>query len=326
MREFCRVLIRRVAALFRRRRLDEDLDAELRSHVEMAVEQNVGKGMSPEEARREALRSFGGVEQTKEVYRDRRGLPLIETTLHDVRFGFRMLRRSPGFSILVILCLTLGIGANAAVFSWVEGVLFRPYPLVSHQERLLAITGTSLGDNSPTPLSWPDFLDLQKNCKLMDTFFVSKIMGITLGIGDRDEVVTGSIVSANYLDALGVRPILGRGFEPGEDSGRNAHPVTVISYQLWKDRFNGDPQIIGKTQRLNGVMHTIVGVAPEGFYGTFVGWAMKFWVPVSMEEIFEAGGYKLEDRDARWIESYVRLKPGVTREQAQEEISAVAKR
>src|SRR5579864_7523874 len=326
MREFCRVLIRRVAALFRRRHLDEDLDAELRSHVEMAVERNMRKGMSAEDARREALCSLGGVEQTKEVYRDRRGLPMIETTLQDARFGFRMLRRSPGFSILVILCLTLGIGANAAVFSWVEGVLFRPYPLVSHQERLLAITGTSLGDSSPTPLSWPDFVDLQKNCKLIDTFFVSKIMGITLGIGDRAEVVTGSIVSANYFDALGVRPILGRGFKPGEDSGRNAHPVTVISYQLWKDRFNGDPQIIGKTQRLNGVMHTIVGVAPEGFYGTFVGWAMKFWVPVSMEEIFEAGGYKLEDRDARWIESYVRLKPGVTREQAQEEISAVAKR
>ena len=326
MREFFRVLIRRVAALFRRRDLDEDLDAELRSHVEMAVERNMRGGMSAEDARREALCSLGGVEQTKEVYRDRRGLRMIETTLQDVRFGFRMLRRSPGFSILVILCLTLGIGANAAVFSWVEGVLFRPYPLVSHQERLLALTGTSRADNSPTPLSWPDFLDLQKNCKLMDTFFVSKIMGITLGIGDRAEVVTGSIVSANYFDALGVRPILGRGFEPGEDSGRNAHPVTVISYQLWQDRFNGDPQIIGKTQRLNGVMHTIVGVAPQGFYGTFVGWAMKFWVPVSMEEIFEAGGYKLEDRDARWIESYVRMKPGVTREQAQEEISAVAKR
>src|SRR6185437_9755964 len=326
MREFFRVLIRRVAALFRRRDLDEDLDAELRSHVEMAAERNMRKGMSAEDARREALCSLGGVEQTKEVYRDQRGLRMIETTLQDVRFGFRMLRRSPGFSILVILCLTLGIGANAAVFSWVEGVLFRPYPLVSHQERLLAITGTSRADNSRTAVSWPDFVDLQKNCKLMDTFFVSKIMGITLGIGDRAEPAIGSIVSANYFDALGVRPILGRGFEPGEDSGRNAHPVTVISYQLWQDRFNGDPQIIGKTQRLNGVMHTIVGVAPKGFYGTFVGWAMKFWVPVSMEEIFEAGGYKLEDRDARWIEGYVRLKPGVTREQAQEEISAVAKR
>jgi predicted permease len=151
-------------------------------------------------------------------------------------------------------------------------------------------------------------------------------MGTTLSIGDRAEVTTGSIVSANYFDAIGVRPILGRGFELGEDSGRNAHPVTVISYQLWQGRFKGDPQIIGKTQRLNNVLHTIVGVAPDGFYGTFVGWAMQFWVPASMEETFEAGGYKLEDRGARWIESYVRLKPGVTLSQAQQEISAVAKR
>src|SRR5207245_8871400 len=157
-------------------------------------------------------------------------------------------------------------------------------------------------------------------------FFVSKIMGTTLSIGDRAQVATGSIVSSNYFPALGVHPILGRAFEPNEDVGRGAHPVTVISYQLWKGRFKGDPQIIGKTQRLNGVMHTIVGVAPEGFYGTFVGWAMQFWVPASMEENFEAGGYKLEDRGARWIESYVRLKPGVTLSQAQQEISAVAKR
>src|SRR5260370_3483280 len=125
---------------------------------------------------------------------------------------------------------------------------------------------------------------------------------------------------------MGVHPILGRGFEPGEDVGRNAHPVTVISYQLWQRRFKGDSQIIGKTQRLNNVLHTIVGVAPQVFYGTFVGWAMQFWVPASMEETFEAGGYKLEDRGARWIEAYVRLKPGVTLAQAQQEISAVAKR
>ena len=155
---------------------------------------------------------------------------------------------------------------------------------------------------------------------------MSKITGTTLSIGDRAERTTGSIVSANYFDAIGVHPILGRGFEAGEDTGRSAHPVAVISYQLWQGRFKGDPQIVGKTQRLNGVVHTIVGVAPEGFYGTFVGWGMQFWVPASMEDIFEAGGYKLEDRGARWIEAYVRLKPGVTREQAQAEISAVAKR
>src|SRR5437879_2334762 len=151
-------------------------------------------------------------------------------------------------------------------------------------------------------------------------------MGTTLSVGDRAERMTGSIVSANYFDAIGVHPIRGRGFEPGEDVERNAHPVTVISYQLWKGKYKGDPQIIGKTERLNGVIHTIVGVEPEGFYGTFVGWAMQFWVPASMEEIFEAGGYKLEDRGARWIEAYVRLKPGATQAQAQEEISAAAKR
>src|SRR6266478_1157350 len=326
MREFFRIFIHRLAAIFRRRRLEDDMNEELRSHLEMAGEVNLRKGMSAEEARREALRGFGGIEQTKELYRDQRGLPMIETTLQDLRFGFRMLRRSPGFSILAILCLTLGIGANTAVFSWIEGILFRPYPAVAHQERLLAIAGTARGETGATGISWPDFLDLQRSCTLCEAFFVSKITGSTLNVGDRAEVTTGSIVSANYFDAIGVHPVLGRGFEPGEDVGSDAYPVAVISYRLWQNRFKGDPQIVGKTQRLNNVQHTIVGVMPEGFYGTFVGWAMQCWVPASMEETFEAGGYKLEDRGARWIEAYVRLKPGVTPEQAQQEISAAAKR
>src|SRR6202521_1044762 len=326
MRELCRTFLHRLAALFRHRHLEDDLDAELRSHIEMAIDLNLRKGMSAEDARREALRSFGGVEQTKENYRDQRGLPMIETTFQDLRFGFRMLRRSPGFSLLAILCLTLGIGANAAVFSWVEGILFRPYPLVVHQERLVALTGTARGEAGATWTSWPDLLDLQKSCTLVDSFIVTKIMGTTLSLGDRAERTIGSIVSSNYFDAIGVHPILGRGFEPGEDVGSNAHPVTVISSQLWQSRFKGDPAIIGKTQRLNGIEHIIVGVAPEGFLGTFVGWGMQFWVPASMEETFEGGGYKLQDRDARWIEAYVRLKPGVTRAQAQEEISAIATR
>ncbi len=326
MREQWHTFVQRAANVFRRRHLEDDLDAEMHSHLEMAVDANLGKGLSAEEARREALRSFGGMERTKEQYREQRGLPMIETTLQDLRFGLRILRRSPGFSVLAILCLTLGIGANAAVFSWVEGILFRPYPAVAHQERLLALAGTARGETGATALSWPDFLDLQRNCTLFDTFFVSKITGTTLSIGDRAERTIGSIVSANYFDAIGVHPMLGRGFEAGEDAGRSAHPVAVISYQLWQGRFKGDPQIVGKTQRLNGVVHTIVGVAPEGFYGTFVGWGMQFWVPASMEDIFEAGGYKLEDRAARWVEAYVRLKPGVTREQGQAEISAAAKR
>jgi predicted permease len=237
-----------------------------------------------------------------------------------------MLRRSWGFTLLAVLCLTLGIGANTAVFSWIEGILFRPYPAVSHQERLVAVSGISRGETGATELSWPDFLDLQRSCTLCEATFISKITGTTLSIGDRAERTIGSIVSENYFDAIGVHPILGRGFLPGEDTGRDGHPVVVISYHLWKTRFRGDPEIIGKTQRLNAVPHTIIGVAPANFFGTFVGWGMEFWVPVSMEDIFEGGGYKLEDRGARWVESYARLKPGVTREQAQQEVATISSR
>src|SRR3984893_14975065 len=314
----------RLQSIFHKNQTELDLSEELQFHLQSQIDEYTAQGMNPKEARHADLRSLGGLEQAKEECRDAREVNLIDNFLQDVRFGLRILRRSPGFSILAILCLTLGIGANAAVFSWIEGILFRPYPAVAHQERLVAIGGTSRDEPRGTPLSWPDFQDLQRSCTLCETLFVSKITGTTLSIGDRAERTTGSIVSANYFDAIGVPPMLGRGFLLGEDQGQGAHPVAVISYQLWQGRLRGDPQIIGKTQRLNGVMHSIVGVAPEGFYGTFVGWGMNFWVPASMEDIFESGGYKLEDRGARWIEAYARLKPGVTFAQAQQEFAAIS--
>ncbi len=316
----------RLRSIFRRKQVDQELTDELRDHLEQQIKENLATGMSPEDARYSALRALGGMTQIEQRCRDARGGSLIENLVQDLRYGLRQLRRNPGFFFLAILCLTVGIGANAAVFSWIEGILFRPYPAVAQQERLLALAGTARGETGPTGISWPDFLDLQRSCTLCDAFFVSKITGSTLNIGERAEITRGSIVSANYFDAIGVHPILGRGFEPGEDAGSDAHAVAVISYQLWRNRFKSDPQIVGKVQRLNNVPHTIIGVAPEGFYGTFVGWAMHFWVPASMEETFESGGYKLEDRGARWIEAYVRLKPGVARAQAQEEISAIATR
>ena len=321
-----RMLLSRLSGTLRKGNLERDMDDELDFHLQMEIAENIRKGMTEEDARFAALRRFGGVAQVKESYRETRSLPMIQVLWQDLRFGFRMLRRNPGFSILAVLCLTLGIGANAAVFSWIEGILIRPFPLVAHQERMLAVTGTNRAEPGHTDVSWPDFQDFQKNCTLFDAFIVDRITGTTLAIGDRAERATASVVSANYFDALGVHPILGRGFEPAEDFGRNAHPVTVISYQMWQERFKGDPAIVGKTQMLNGMPHEIIGVAPEGFYGTFVGWAMQFWVPTSMQEKFDPGGYKLEDRGARWIEGFVRLKPGVTLEQAQAEISAVAKR
>jgi len=243
--------------------------------------------------------------------------------LQELRIAFRMLRRSPGFSVLAILCLTLGIGATTAVFSWIEGILLKPFPLVRGQDRLVAVTGLDRGTR--TDVSWPDFQDLRNNSKLVEAFIGDRIFGTTLNIGDHAEVATGSVVTANYFDALGVHPILGRGFQPEEEIGQNAHPVAVIAYQTWRERYRGDPNIIGRTQFLNGVKHTIVGVAPKGFYGTFVGYSFQFWVPASMEALFTGGDYKLENRGADWVEGFARLKPGVTIEQAQAEVSAIAK-
>jgi len=211
----------RFRSLFRRKQLDQELREEIRDHLEQQTSENVARGMAPEEARYAALRMLGGVTQIEEECRSARRLNILEDFFQDLRYGLRQLRRSPGFSALAILCLTLGIGANAAVFSWVEGVLFRPYHLVAHQERLLALTGTVRDESEHTGVSMPDFRDLERSSTLFDAFILSKITGTTLSIGERAEVATGSIVSANYFDALEVRPILGRGFEPGEDSGRS---------------------------------------------------------------------------------------------------------
>jgi macrolide transport system ATP-binding/permease protein len=250
----------------------------------------------------------------------------MQTFLQDLRFGFRILRRNPGFSFLAILCLTLGIGTNAAVVSWIEGILIRPYPLVARQNRMFALNATTSGVTGYTGLSYPEFLDYEKNSTLFESFIIDKITGTTLSVGDRAERATGGIVSANYFDALGVQPILGRGFRPEEGTGRNAHPVTVISYRTWKDRYGGDPNIIGRTQYLNGIQFTIIGVTPERFHGTFIGYSFSFWVPASMQETFDVTGYKLEDRGARWIEGYAFLRPGVTRQQADAELHAIAQR
>jgi macrolide transport system ATP-binding/permease protein len=315
-----------VLTIFRRSRVEREMDEELCAHIAHRAEDLARSGVSRAEAERRARIEFGGYQKYKEEIRESLGAHFIETLLQDIRYALRMLRKSPGFTAVAVLTLALGIGANAAVFGWIEGLLLRPFPAIDHQERMYALAGSSPSDPGNPDLSWPDFLDLQRNCKLIDSFIGDKIMSAALTIGGRADRATGSIVSANYFDALGVRPVLGRGFEPGEDAGRNAHPVVVISYQMWQNNFKGDPAIVGKTQRFNNMPFTIVGVAPKGFYGTFVGWAIQFWIPASMEEVFEGGNYAQDDRSARWIEGFVKLKPGVSRAQGQAEISSVAAR
>jgi hypothetical protein len=226
----------RLFGLWCKNQREAEMTEEMQAHLDLLTNRNLAAGMSPNEAKSAALRQFGGVEQIKEVAREERVWVSADEFFQDLRFGFRMLLRNPGFSALAILCLTLGIGTNAAVFSWIEGILFRPYPAVAHQERMFALSGTVAGTPGFNALSYPDILDFEKNCTLFESFIVDRIMGTTLSVGDRAEWAAGGIVSANYFDALGVRPILGRGFRPEEGIGRNAHPVTVISYQTWQDR------------------------------------------------------------------------------------------
>jgi predicted permease len=308
----------------RRDASERELDEEIETHLALETQRRIAEGESPEEAERDARRDFGNVGRVKEITREFWGGAWWERWRQDIALGFRMLRRSPGFSVFAVLCLAIGIGATTAVLSWIEGILLRPFPLVARQERMVALTGVDR--NGRAEVSWPDFLDLRRDSTLFDAYIAEHIGGATLSIGERAERATGSVVSSNYFEALGVHPILGRTFDPGDDMGNNAHPVVVISYEAWKDRYRGDPSIIGRTQRLNGLPYTIIGVMPRGFLGTFVGYSFQFWVPASMEDAFEGGGAKLENRGSRWIEGFAFLKPGVTIAQAQSEVSAIGRR
>src|ERR1700756_3310738 len=165
----------RLFGLFRKSRGDAEMAEEMRQHVDLLTERNIAAGMSPDEARNAALRQFGGVEQVKEIAREQRVWRWADEFLQDIRFGARMLWRTPGFSILAILCLTLGIGTNAAVLSWIEGILIRPYPLVAHQDRMVALNATTRGENGYTGLSYPEFLDYEKNSTLFESFIVDRI-------------------------------------------------------------------------------------------------------------------------------------------------------
>lgn len=310
---------------WRRKDRNEELGEEIQSHLTLAEREALDSGRSQKDARFAARTEFGNVPAAEESTRDSWGRRWFFDLVRDFRYGFRMLLRSPGFSVLAILCLTLGIGANAAVFSWVEGILLRPFPAVPVEDRLVAMASTMRGQSGHDDISWPDFQDFARNCDLVDSFIAEHIIPATLSIGDRAQSVLGSVVSANYFDSLGVHPFLGRGFTPAEDMGDGGHPVVVISYNLWQEYFHSDPNVIGRIQRLNGLPHTIIGVTPEAFKGTFVGYSFQFWVPSSMEQTFYAGGaMKRDDRGARWIEGFALLKPGVSHSQAQQQISAVA--
>ena len=297
--------------LFSRDRYESDLDRELRFHLEMETAANLELGMSPEDARRAALLSFGGMEKAKEECRDASGLRWLETLGQDLRYGARLLARSPGFTAAAVLTLALGIGANTAIFSVADAVFLRPLPF-AEPERLTAIWL----DATDSSVSKAQYAEVRA-AKSFEDVAAYSAWGFSLTGAGEPEQLKGARVTTNLFRLLGIRPALGRGFIPEEGTpGRGR--VAVLGHGLWHRRFAADPQIAGKAITLNGEKYTVVGVMPAGFHFPERDFS-DLWLPLTMDP---AG----EDYNVGYLLEVGRLAPGVSTARATAEVREIVRR
>jgi predicted permease len=315
----------------------------------MQIEEHVRQGMSPEEARYLALRKFGGVEQLKETYRERRSLPAVETFFRDLRYGLRMLRRSPGMAAVAIVSLALGIGANTALFSAVYAVLLKPLP-VEEPERLVlfewqsgrayrtsGMSGTSNVEVPPgkrgLSLFRYDVFDQMQRAQgaatqspLSDLFAFGPLLELTAKVGDEPEIINGQAVTGGYYAGLRVAPRLGR-LIGAEDDHPGTAPVVVLSHRFWQERFGANPAVISQQLKLNQRSFTIIGVAPPDFKGTLqVGYEPAVTIPLAFEPFLQGDRSLLGTASKPgvwWLNVMGRLKPGATYEQARDSLNSV---
>jgi predicted permease len=312
-----RALLARVAALFATRRLDAELDEEIRAHLDLLADEHERLGLSPADARAAARRDFGGVAQLKETYRDQRGLAFVETLLQDLRYALRMTRRAPGFSLVIVAVLTLGIGVNSAMFTFVNALLFHPLP--GRAGDILGLyTHDSTRPNSYRNFSYPHYVDIRDRNDVFDQLIAYTPAPAYRPAGDVVQRLFLEIVSANYFSAMGVSLAAGRVFTPDEARPGANIPVAIASYASW-ERTGFDPSFIGSKTRLNLEDFTVVGVAPRGFTGTTALIAREFWVPLGAFDAIvhqPSSGAGLADRATRSLRVAGWLKPGVTAAQA----------
>lgn len=243
----------------------------------------------------------------------------MSTLLQDFRYGVRVLLKSPGFSIIAILTLALGIGANSTIFSWINSTVLNPVPGVANTAVLAELAAGKEGD--PSPISYPDYVDLRDHNRSLANLMVFSLWQIDLTGNAKPQRVWGELASANYFDTLGVRPFLGRTFLPAEGTRPGGAPVVVLSYELWQTHFGSDRSIIDKTIQINKHPYTVIGVASPLFQGTQTGVRADLWLPVVMAQQFVGDQDLLRDRKVDWLMSIARMKPGVMREQAQTDLN-----
>jgi len=294
-------------------RIARDQDARLREeiadHIALQTEENLRAGLSPIEARRQAMVKFGGIEAVKQDYRAERGFLFFDHLARDLRFAFRMLRKSPGFTCVALLTLALAIGANAVVFSALNDCILRPLNVPQPE----SFYGMQFCEANHNAQSYPNFQDFRDRNRTLDGLAAYDMDQVGVDTGDNSSRAWLYEVSGNYFDVLRIRPYLGIFFHSPDEHGAGSAPYIVLSYGYWHARFQDDAGVVGRTVKLNERPFTIIGVAPPEFKGTFLLLSPDFFVPMVSRE--DAGTF--DSRSGRWIFELVgHLKPGVTREQA----------
>jgi macrolide transport system ATP-binding/permease protein len=305
----------RLLGLSRDARRDQEQADEIESHIQMQAEENERAGMSATEARRRAILKMGGVERTRQAYRERNTLPLIENLLQDLRFAVRQLMKNPGFAVTAILILTLGIAASVALFAFVDAALLKPLPYWQPQRLMAVYESAAVIPHSN--LSYPDYLDWKRMNTVFASFDAWRANGELLRTDEGSEPVPTARVTDGFFRTLGVAPILGRDFYAGEDLPSGPRTV-ILSYATWQHRFGGRRDVIGEPVTLSNVLYTIVGVLPKEFSFAPRGRA-EFWTPLHPEP-----GCDLR-RSCHPLYGVARLKRGVTVASAEAEMKGIAR-
>jgi predicted permease len=305
--------------LFRRTEISEDVDAELRSHIEHRADDLERGGLNRAEAERRARIEFGGRERYKEESYEALGGNFFPSLVGDARFALRVLRKSPGFTFAAVVTLALAIGANSVVFAVLNGLFIRPLNVPQSQD----LYALQRGNDPYIVQSYPDYLDLRDRNRSFDGLAAYNISQVALDTGKNPASVWGYEASGNYFDELGVQPYLGRFFHGSDEHGPNSAPYLVLTYAYWHSHFQDDRGVIGRVVRLNKHPFTILGVAPPEFKGTLLFFSPDFFVPMVNAEQIDAESF-MNARGNRWVfEVLGHLKPGVTPTQANVDLSSI---
>jgi predicted permease len=320
-----RRLTLRFRSLFLRRRVERELADEFQFYLDERVAAELARGVSPDEARRVALRAMGGIEQRKEECRDARGTQAVERLVQDVRYGVHSLARNPGFAAAALMSLAFGIGANTAIFSIIDTLLFDSLPVERPRELVLVNPAGLRNGWTTEDRTWshPAYRGLRDGQRVFTGLIAERTDVVNLTIDGATRRAIASIVSGNYFDVLGVRPLMGRLLRDADDRVRSGHPVVVLSYGFWVERLGRRPDIVGRIVRIRNHPFTVVGIAERPFNGLEVGGAIDVFVPTMMLPEVVTYGQALDARNAYIFNIYGRVKPGVSRQRAEAQLQPV---